>query len=267
MTKGLRDAIYGLAVADALGVPYEFRQRGTFVAEGMVGYGTHNQLAGTWSDDTSMTLATCDSIKNCGRIDADDMRKRFCEWMNHGKYTVDGVVFDIGGATSCALRNGRGLKDINSNGNGSLMRMIPLAFSGASTEQITEVSSITHAHPISCDICNRYVSVLQELLQGKSLKEALSHCSGRVSKIYELDESEIKSTGYVVDTFEAAMWVLSTTDNYKDAILKAVNLGDDTDTVAAVTGGIAGWMYGIEEIPKEWIDTLRGKDIIDSVLF
>lgn len=267
MKNKLKAAIYGLAIGDALGVPFEFMQRGSFQAVDMVGYGTHNQPAGTWSDDTSMTLATCDSIKNCGGIDIYDMQERFCNWMYAGKYAIDGTVFDIGGTTAAALRSGKGLDDFYSNGNGSLMRILPLAFTKINTELISDVSAITHANGMSQDICCEYVIIALELLKGKDIKEAIAHCGGRIPSIYELDESEIRSTGFVVDTFEAAIWAVSTTDNFRDAILKAVNLGSDTDTVAAVAGGLAGIMYGLEGIPAEWIDTLRGKDIIDSCLF
>lgn len=120
----LRDCIYGLAVGDALGVPYEFRPRGTFECTDMIGYGTHGQPAGTWSDDTSMTLATCDSIRELGHIDASDMRDKFVSWIARGEYTIDGV-FDYGGTTARALRTGKGGSGERDNGNGSLMRIAP----------------------------------------------------------------------------------------------------------------------------------------------
>ena len=121
MAGTLRDCIYGQAVADALGVPYEFRPRGTFRCTGMMGHGSHNQPAGTWSDDTSMALAICDSYRELGRVDADDIRTRFCRWYREGAYTVDDL-FDIGGATARALDQGFGCVDEWDNGNGSLMR-------------------------------------------------------------------------------------------------------------------------------------------------
>lgn len=121
MKDKLKAAIYGLAIGDALGVPVEFKQRGTFRVDGMIGYGTHNQPAGTWSDDTSMTLATCDSIRECGTVDCEDMLKKFREWLFNAAYTVDNKVFDAGGTTVSALRMGKGMDDFYSNGNGSLM--------------------------------------------------------------------------------------------------------------------------------------------------
>ena len=267
MNKKLKDAIYGFAVGDALGVPAEFKSRGSFQLDKMVGYGTHGQPKGTWSDDTSMTLATCDSIKEKGHVDLHDMREKFCKWFFNAKYTVDNKVFDAGNTTIAALRSGRGLDDFLSNGNGSLMRVLPLAFVDVNAELVSAVSGITHAHDLSKDACRTYVSIAKQLLKGEDLKEVLSWHSGRLPDLHMLDESEIKSTGYVIDTLEAALWAVVTTDNYKDAVLKAVNLGGDTDTIAAVAGGLAGIIYGIEGIPEEWVADLRGKDIIDSCLF
>lgn len=123
----VRDCIYGQAVGDALGVPFEFRGRDTFECTGMVGFGTHGQPAGTWSDDTSMALAICDSYRELGCIDTDDIRTRFLAWYRDGAYTCDGL-FDIGNATARALIAGHGLSGERDNGNGSLMRTVPLAF-------------------------------------------------------------------------------------------------------------------------------------------
>lgn len=206
----LRDCIYGLAVGDALGVPYEFRPRGTFERTDMVGYGTHEQPAGTWSDDTSMTLATCDSIRELGRIDIADMRDKFVGWIDRGEYAIDGV-FDYGGTTARALRTGKGGSGERDNGNGSLP------------------SWVLH------------------------LKDVTEH--------------EIRSGGFVRDTLKAATWCFVNTNSYEDCALAAVNLGDDTDTTAAVAGALAGAAYGMDAIPQEWIDALRGKELIEQCLF
>lgn len=123
----LRDAVFGQAVGDALGVPYEFRARDSFVCTDMTGRGTHGMPAGTWSDDTSMALALCDSYRELGRVDADDILARFRAWRDEGAYSVDGL-FDIGITTSIALDSGRGGAGKRDNGNGSLMRTVPLAF-------------------------------------------------------------------------------------------------------------------------------------------
>lgn len=236
----------------------------------MIGYGSHNQPKGTWSDDTSMTLATCASIKDRGCIDVSDMLSKFRAWAHKGNYAIDGRVFDIGCTTSEALHTGKGKDNERSNGNGSLMRIIPLAFTDASDDEIKAVSAITHAHDISKAACVCYVHIVRALLRDEKLKDILESIESpfeRISTISVLDESEIKSSGYVVSTLEAALWAVSTTDNYRDAILKAVNLGNDTDTVGAVAGGLAGIIYGFEGIPSEWVESLKGKDIIENCLF
>lgn len=268
----LKSAIYGLAVGDALGVPFEFKKRGTFHCEGMTGHGTYNQLAGTWSDDTSMTLATCQSIKDKQGICEKEIRKNFLAWLNTGAFTPDGVVFDCGITTYEALHRGTGSSDFHSNGNGSLMRILPLALIDCTDEEIDAVSAITHAHEISKEACRIYVTIARSLLAGENLRSAIqavetSEVFERIHELEYLSEADIKSTGYVVDTLEASLWCLLQTDNYRDAVLKAVNLGDDTDTVGAVTGGLAGILYGYSGIPGEWIDVLRKKELIDRSLF
>lgn len=170
MTK-LRDAIYGFAVADALGVPFEFKERGTFICSDCVGFGTWNKEAGTWSDDTSMTLATCKSIKDKGRVDIEDIRKNFKAWLFDDEFTADGKTFDVGGTTREALTLNRGMDDFYSNGNGSLMRILPLAFTDASDEEIEKVSSITHAHEISRKACLDYVHLARKLIAGEKLED------------------------------------------------------------------------------------------------
>lgn len=253
----LKSAIYGLAVGDALGVPFEFRERGTFRCEGMTGYGTWNRAPGTWSDDTSMTLATLDSIKETGRIDPLDMKKRFCNWLHKGEYTADGDTFDVGTTTRMALDRGSGLDDYYSNGNGSLMRILPLAFTDATDDEIRAVSAITHAHKISTDACVEYVHLAQQLIGGKPIHR---------DEIKNKSMEEIKSSGFVLHTLEASIWCLLNTSSYKEAVLTAVNLGEDTDTTAAVVGGLAGIVYGFDSIPGDWIEGLKNKELIDSIL-
>ena len=274
-TNTLKAAIYGLAVGDAVGVPYEFRGRGTFECTDMIGYGTHNQPEGTWSDDTSMALATCASIKACGRVDVDDIRDRFRRWLKEGAYTPFGEVFDCGNTCAEAIRSGRGCDDEWSNGNGSLMRIIPLAFvEGITDAEIEAVSDITHAHSLSKLACVCYVRIAIDLVNGVSLAESIkrhvlgnSKLSGAIGIENVLRSDGMGSSGYVVDTFVAAMWCLLTTDNYRDCVLKAVNLGSDTDTTAAVAGGLAGIMYGLEGIPYEWLSKMKSMNMIDQELF
>lgn len=258
MMPTLRDCIYGQAVGDALGVPYEFRPRGTFLCTGMARHGSHNQPAGTWSDDTSMALAICDSYRELGRIDVDDIRARFVRWYREGAYTVDGL-FDIGGTTARALDQGAGCAAGSNNGNGSLMRTVPLAFMDATEEEVRAVSAITHAHPTSTEACVRMVRVARALSAGESPAAVAEEIAARPVE-------EVRSGGYVLDTFDAALWCLATTSSYRDCVLAAVNLGDDTDTTAAVAGALAGIVYGAESIPPEWLDALRGKDVIEHCL-
>lgn len=259
MAATLRDCIYGQAVGDALGVSYEFKARGTFHCTGMAGFGTHHQPAGTWSDDTSMTIATCDSIREMGRIDIEDMRRRFVQWYREGAYTVDGL-FDIGNTTASALDAGHGRAGERDNGNGSLMRILPLAFTDADDDQIRAVSAITHAHQISCDACVRMVHAARRLLAGVPVADI-------AVSLDKIPADEIRSGGFVRDTEKAALWCLANTSSYRDCVLAAVNLGDDTDTTAAVAGGLAGIVYGMDAIPNSWLKTLRGMDTIERCLF
>ena len=325
--------ILGLAVGDALGVPVEFNSRESLrrnpVTE-MKGYGTYNQPPGTWSDDTSLTLCLLDSLthkgfdirwerdKNFPQPDYADIMQRFVAWMDKGEYTAHGEVFDVGIATRKALqrfRNGTaplecGGTSEQNNGNGSLMRILPLAFylhtlilnmgrdapasRGASLVSCFthNVSSLTHAHKRSQIACGIYVAIAYHTLHvypndGKGLEEAihsgleaarnslyddkkyakeLKHYRRLFKKDFsELPEKKIKSSGYVVDTLEAALWCLLNTSNYKDCVLKAVNLGEDTDTVAAVAGGLAGMFYGVEGITKEWLNQLARREYIEKL--
>lgn len=255
----LRDCVYGQAVGDALGVPYEFNARDTFVCTGMAGYGTHHKPAGTWSDDTSMMLATCDSIRKLGRIDTTDIRRRFERWYYDGAYTVDGL-FDVGGCTAQAIRSGRGQAGEYDNGNGSLMRILPLCFTSATDDEVRAVSAITHAHRVSCDCCVNMVHRARRLIAGEMPIDVADNLLG-------VPRDEIRSSGFVCDTHRAALWCLVNTRSYAECVLAAVNLGDDTDTTAAIAGGLAGIVYGIESIPSNWMDTLLGKDIIEACLF
>lgn len=255
----LRDCVYGQAVADALGVPYEFRPRGSFRCTDMIGHGSHNQPAGTWSDDTSMMLAICDSYRELGRIDVDDIRGRFVRWYREGAYTVDGL-FDIGNAMREALERGHGLTGEWDNGNGSLMRTVPLAFTDAADDEVRAVSAITHAHPTSTEACVAMVHIARDLIAGASPTDVAGDVAAR-------PVGEVRSGGFVRDTFDAALWCLATTSSYAECALAAVNLGDDTDTTAAVAGAPAGIVYGIERILFEWLDKLQGINAIEVCLF
>ena len=276
------NAIMGLVVGDALGVPVEFKKRDTYEITDMIGYGTYNQPPGTWSDDSSMTLATLESIARIGRVDAMDIMKNFENWLYNGEFTPYGVTFDVGGTTQAAIsRFNRGcpLKDcggkfINDNGNGSLMRILPLAFVPHSMNDINVISGLTHNPEISKRACRLYLIIADQILRGRPFRAYYTDKTiwggefSRIRDIGELKRDDIKSSGYVVDTLEAALWCLYHTDNYRDCVLTAVNLGEDTDTVAAFAGGLAGLYYGCggeNGIPLEWIEKIPRKEWITQL--
>lgn len=273
------NGLMGLVVGDAMGVPVEFNPRDSFKVTDMTAYGTYDLPAGSWSDDSSMMLATVESIARLGEIDTDDIMKNFVRWVNDGEFTPYGELFDIGRATRNAIQ--RYVQGIPAeqcggtaewdNGNGSLMRILPLAFTDCDYETVNAVSSLTHAHEISKAACRVYVYIARQLLRGKTLEE-IYNCFGmkqstfdRLPILKDLTRDKIKSTGYVVDTLEAALWCNLNSSSYRECILLAVNLGDDTDTVAAVAGGLAGIIYGVggeRGIPEEWINQLARKEWI-----
>lgn len=156
----------------------------------------------------------------------------------------------------------RGLDGERDNGNGSLMRILPLVLTNASDDEIREVSAITHAHMISTNACVELVHIGRKLALDLPVSEAV----GKYKILENKHEEEISSSGFVLSTFQAAIWCLITTQTFEECVLKAVNLGEDTDTTAAVAGGLAGIVYGYEKIPNDYIDILRGKDIIDACI-
>lgn len=288
--------LIGLCVGDALGVPVEFVSRAALEknpVEMMNGYGTHSQPLGTWSDDSSLTFCLMESL--CEGYDTDDIAKRFVKWYEEGYWTAHGEVFDIGNATMQAIvRIQRGYKAEEAggktqydNGNGSLMRILPLSFYLLNKDDLTErlkivkeVSSITHAHPRSVMACFFYVEFAISLLKGKNIDEAMDVTVSNFDSLFcdnierehflrildknvvQISQKDIYSSGYVIHSLEAALWCIKNSNSYEDAVLKAVNLGEDTDTTAAIAGGLAGIMYGQESIPHKWIDSLARKDDI-----
>lgn len=261
----MRSCIYGLAVGDALGVPYEFRERGTFECTGMVGDGTHRQYAGTWSDDTSMALCICASIKRLGIINTADIAYRFRQWLEHGDYTCDGRVFDIGITCKRAISTSVPGKSYDDCGNGSLMRTASLAMlDPIEPYDIREVSAITHAHPVAEWSCVTLCDILRTIRNvGTPAKGDLWHRYGHIAS---RPVEAVKSDGYCEHTLEAALWCFLNTHSYTDCVLAAVNLGGDTDTTAAVAGAIAGVYYRFEAIPPKWVGQLRGKAVIDQCI-
>lgn len=297
-----RDGIIGLAIGDAMGVPLEGMDRKILLNEPvtqMLGNLAHNVPVGAFSDDTSMTLATIDAILEKGKIDTKEIAENFVNWRNYGIYSSTGLAFGIGNTTNEAidrLAAGNmkpekcGLKEAENNGNGSLMRMCPIIYycymkkmnSKKVLDVVTKVSSITHANEVSILACFMYVMFGIELLNQRDLyaayqrirtlnyskfsEEALSKFERILVKdIRTLSIDDIKSTGYVVDTLEASLWVLFNTENYNQAVIGAINLGGDTDTIGACTGALAGIEYRLERINPIWRESLLKYDYIDNM--
>lgn len=291
--------LWGSLVGDALGVPVEFEDRSTMQAapvKDMRGYGTHYQPPGTWSDDGALTLCTVDSLLHA-EFDPEDMGRRFVQWMNEGLWTATGEVFDVGMTTTDALlriasgtpAEQAGRTDEGSNGNGSLMRILPVAlrFSGdpleALAQRLERASSVTHGHARSKQACVLYGLVVRKLLDGWKPQIALQVARAEFRGRYEdssefgffgrtLDDDllslsgpQIVSTGYVLDTLHASLWCLLTTASFEECVLKAVNLGGDTDTTGCVAGGLAGVHYGVSAIPKRWVEALARHDEVGAL--
>lgn len=294
--------LWGSLVGDALGVPVEFQNRAAVRADpvtGMRGYGMHGQPPGTWSDDSSMLLCTVESL-----IEHDfslpDLAQRFLRWDREAYWTPHGVVFDMGIATSYAIQRIAmgttplecGGRDVYDNGNGSLMRILPvcLRFAGADDEtyvqRIEHASSVTHGHRRSLMACVMHGLVARRLLRGECPAPAVTAAQKEFQALYEtrwpdelpafgnilspglgdFPENEICSGGYVMETLCASLWCLLATDNFRDCTLLAVNLGGDTDTTGCVAGGLAGLAYGLNAIPQEWIASLARREDV-AVLF
>ena len=297
----IKSVMLGPAIGDALGVPVEFCTREELDEKpvtDMIGFGSYPVPEGCWSDDTSMSLAALDSLAS-GKLDFDDIMVKFGEWYYDDEYTPKGEMFDVGNTCSYAIDNyfvyhkpieECGLTRERSNGNGSLMRIHPFVLYAYAKQMsidewlgvIVKASALTHAHDRSKIGCLIYTFVLMSLLKDKGkggiedgLKKAkhyLNACAEftpyeRIFKndFATLPRDEIKSSGYVVDTLEAALWCVLTTEDYKSCVLKAVNLGDDTDTVAAVAGSLAGALYGIDGIPNEWKAKLQKNTYIKQL--
>lgn len=285
------NGIIGFVIGDAFGVPYEFQHRGTFeVSDEIIGGGTHGQPKGTWSDDTSMVLASMSAYIKSVNDKTDlykEMMDNFTKWYKEGKFTPYNEVFDMGCTTRNAIYKyvNEGVSPIEcggkgdlENGNGSLMRILPFAFTDLSDKQIEEISSLTHAHFKSKLCCKMYVKIARRLIKGMSIDEAVFKTAVDYQSelrdienftdffdLKKLSKDEISGSGYVVSTLKAALWCLMKTDNYRDCIKLAVSLGEDTDTVAAVAGGLAGLIY--EKVPYDWFEVIADrKDIIDLCL-
>lgn len=309
------DGMMGLVVGDALGVPVQFlhreqiRERKAGPVVGMEAGGVYEMPEGTWSDDSSMALANLSSLLELGEVDAAHIMTQFVKWLNKGEYTPFGEAFDQGNTCTAAIYSFARVPDVmscgcvgeRSNGNGSLMRILPTcmyySLSGVSDMDaiagIDLVGGLTHNHTRSKICCGMYYFMVRNILEakrlgkqpelGKLLQKAIDEglafygqnidnltelvYLNRLFNLYEfkdVKEELIRSSGYVVDSLEAAVWCLLTTNSYKECTLTAVNLGDDTDTIAAIAGGLAGLYYGYEKIPKEWISVIKRREWLNE---
>jgi len=290
----IRAAVYGHLVGDAIGVPYEGRDASEIGTVELRGYGAHNQPPGTWSDDGALMLALLDSLEQKG-FDPEDQGRRFLVWADRGAYTPDGTVFDIGGATGRALARLRagtpaidaGGTDEDDCGNGSLMRILPIALHDPDADAATLVeraydsSRVTHGHPRCQVACALYVLVARALLDGERDRSAALEAA--VSRLRELSTPAHASVlaelmawtgrsgrGFVVDSFWSAWDAFALSGSYRETIQHAVGYGNDADTSAAIAGGLAGIYWGTDEesggIPAAWLTALRGKELVEEIL-
>lgn len=303
----ITDIFLGLSLADALGVPVEFKSR-AYLSEHpvntMLEFGTHYQCRGTWSDDSSLTFCLAESLIQGYNLK--DIAVNFIKWRSAQLWTPHGSVFDIGIQTTRSIDTLQQIMrdedydtlkllkyetDEYTNGNGSLMRILPLLFYikekpiQEQFEIIWEVSALTHGHIRSAISCLIYLKFAEYIFKGVTLKAAYTLMQKDIKQFFKdkaisafeikhferlidndisvLEVSEIRSNGYVINTLEASFWCLLTTDSYLDSVFKAINLGDDTDTTATVVGGISGIIHGLNDVPEEWINALaRKNDII-----
>ncbi|MFQ5417728.1 MAG: ADP-ribosylglycohydrolase family protein [Myxococcota bacterium] len=277
-----RGALLGLASGDAVGTSVEFRPRGSFAAvTDMTGGGPFRLEAGQWTDDTSMALCLGESLLRCGGFDPADQMNRYCRWWREGHWSSNGRCFDIGntvrGALGRFLETGdafSGSTHPESAGNGSLMRLapVPMFFAGRFDEAVRlagESSRTTHGCDEAVGACRVFAAWLLRALDGASKQEILAPSgdgTGRslapaVAAIAAggwrgKSEADIRGSGYVVHSLEAAVWCFADTGCFRDAVLRASNLGEDADTTAAICGQLAGAFYGESGIPNAWREKL-----------
>lgn len=277
--------LLGLAVGDAVGTTVEFRLRGSFVPlVDMIGGGPFRLRPGEWTDDTSMALALAESLAGRDDLDEQDLMRRFVAWWRHGAYSHNGRCFDIGATTAAALarfeRSGDPVAgDVRPGaaGNGSLMRLAPVAIWGAHVGEarLRDVarrqSATTHATAACLDACEAYALLLSGVLSGGALVATLRRAGKQVPAMarYLLADPKrppgaVESTGYVLHTLDAAIWAVRSTADFRSAVLAAANLGGDADTTAAVAGQLAGAFYGASAIPVEWLEKLAWRQRIED---
>lgn len=310
--------VYGVAVGDALGFPAQFEPRSERKKRPVVDMGQYRDekgqirawregLTGLWSDDTSLTLCLAESL--LGGFDLKDQAEKFVAWLDQGYLSARDRAFDVGMQTNeslakvrTILKSGRydELEDLaadadeQSNGNGSLMRILPLLMfikgwdSKHLFDLVRKASALTHPHIRSTLCCFLYLRMAEHIIAPtdkftsfeQARKDTLElmdslNCADTEYKalhrllhadLGKLPEEEIDSGGYVVSSLEASIWCLLTTDSFRDAVLKAVNLGDDTDTTGAITGGLAALLYGEDSIPVDWINQLKKPEFFEDLI-
>jgi ADP-ribosyl-[dinitrogen reductase] hydrolase len=288
---GVRDraagALLGLAVGDALGTTLEFKLRDSYPQlTDMIGGGPFKLRPGEWTDDTAMALALADSLHGQADLDEADLMRRFVQWREQGVYSCTGHCFDIGVTTQQALsrwqRTGdpiAGSTAANTAGNGSLMRLSPVAIRffndrARLRDVAARQSRTTHAAPEAVDACVAYAEVLADAIEGRPrseiMRDRVGDFAGAIAAIMAgswrgMARGGGKSSGYVAHALEASMWSVGRTGSYQEAVLLAANLGDDADTTAAITGQLAGAMYGAAAIPERWLDLLAWRPRIQCM--
>lgn len=282
-----RGALIGMAVGDALGTTLEFTRRDEEPHHTeMTGGGPFRLAPGVWTDDTSMALCLGDNLLANGRLEPRDLMHRFVRWWREGENSVTGSCFDIGNTTRAALerfeRTGDPLAGdpaAYAAGNGSLMRLAPVAMFYcddriAAGQAARLQSQTTHAAPECLEACDAFARLLVDAFQGASKAELLTTSradfTGQVAGVLDGDwrtkaRSQIASSGYVIHTFEAALWAINQASTFEEALVLAVNLGDDADTVGAVTGQLAGALWGAQAIPERWLTPLAWRDRLDDM--
>ena len=272
----LLGSFLGLAIGDAVGTTVEFRARDTFEpVTDMVGEGPFNLPAGYFTDDTSMALCLAESLIEYPLLDRNDLLSRFSKWYREGVNSPTGRCFDIGTTTRSAIVNWEKTGSVLNNtgpwdaGNGSIMRLAPAVIKYHNDSDRAIATAImqgetTHGSVEACDSCDLLARVLltayatndKNAVLNVDAQDGWADSVKNILNTLDVSRDEVKSSGYVIHTLHAALWCFKNTDNFRDAILLATNLGEDADTVAAVTGQIAGAFYGMSGIPIMWLDKL-----------
>lgn len=298
----IENILYSGIVGDAIGVPVEFKKRDSYYIDSMLDSGTWKQPKGSWSDDTSFTLPLMEILYTGGSYE--QIMQKFEDYMFHGQYTPDGSVFDIGATCAKAIRNWSinhlpavecGDPSVYANGNGSLMRLAPLGIHLVNESNLTkrlklerEYTCLTHRHPRAIVASYIYLEIIHELLNGQDLQNTLTHLPNQLAKVLqdrpeELAElpqfnsifkdnfsstprNAIKSTGYVVDTLAACIWCVLNSTNIDSSILLAVNLGDDTDTIASITATLSSCIYLEDHVSDKWKNQLRNQHLLRRII-